>query len=255
MSSLAYLLHDPRSDQDENVRKRKKPKECPCKVTMRIMAALGGKKTAAMHARPTDAWTCEDWEDHFQEEETLLLPILRERGLGAEARRIRVEHDVMRRYYKKYGCMPDEALGEHAAFEDWLVSTHLADLDPLKAATANDGHARGRRGGAVAAGWGVSRVPSADSVRLMEEDKAVRAKLRKLPQMPSMTSRGLDWEQWADAYGVPAGLIMPPSGGRLARYASARGLARVRPEIGTGALGGPVWVSDDGGSTWARAIS
>lgn len=252
MSNLAYLLRDPLSDEDEEMAvrkgKRKKPKECPCKVTMRIMAALGGKKTAAMHARPTDAWTCQDWEDHFQEEETLLLPILYDRGLAAEANRIRVEHDVMRRYYQKYDCMPDEALGEHAAFEDWLVSTRLADLDPLKAAAANDGH----RGGAAAAGWGVSRKPSMDSVRLMEEDKAVRAKLRKLPPMPAVTSRGLDWERWADDYGVPAGVVLRPLRGR---YADTRGLHRVRPEIGTGALGGPVWVSDDGGRTWARAVS
>ena len=33
-------------------------------------------------------------------------------------------------YLDRYGEMPEEALAQHAAFEDWLASTYLPDLDP-----------------------------------------------------------------------------------------------------------------------------
>lgn len=107
-------------------------KECPCKVTMRVLAALGAEKTARMHARSGDEWTDQEWLDHFEEEERILLPILIERRLSREAYRIATEHKVMLRYKQKNGVWPMDALMEHAAYEDYLVANFLGDLDPLR---------------------------------------------------------------------------------------------------------------------------
>lgn len=105
-------------------------KECPCKVSMRIMTALGAKHSAKMHAAPLANWSREDWPIHFEEEEVLLLPVLRKRGLIQEVDKVLEEHRVFLRYLERYGEMPEEALAQHAAFEDWLASTYLPDLDP-----------------------------------------------------------------------------------------------------------------------------
>ena len=105
-------------------------KECPCKVTMRVLAALGAEKTARMHARSGDEWSDQDWLDHFEEEERILLPLLIERHLSREAHRIATEHKVMLRYKKRHGVWPMDALMEHAAYEDYLVANFLGDLDP-----------------------------------------------------------------------------------------------------------------------------
>lgn len=105
-------------------------KECPCQVTMRVMAALGAPKTARMHARLGEAWSFEDWTDHFFEEEKFFLPLLRARGFSREAARIEEEHKIFLRHYRLNGRWLADALDEHAAFEDYLVSTFLSDLDP-----------------------------------------------------------------------------------------------------------------------------
>lgn len=109
---------------------REKLTECPCKISMRIMAALGATHSAKMHAAPLAAWKERDWLQHFDEEERIILPLLHKRGLHREAEKILEEHRVFRRYLSRYGHAPEEALGEHAAFEDWLSSTYLSDLDP-----------------------------------------------------------------------------------------------------------------------------
>jgi hypothetical protein len=97
---------------------------------MRVMAALGAPKTARMHARLGEAWSFEDWTDHFFEEEKFFLPLLRARGFSREAARIEEEHKIFLRHYRLNGRWLADALDEHAAFEDYLVSTFLSDLDP-----------------------------------------------------------------------------------------------------------------------------
>lgn len=109
---------------------REKLTECPCKISMRIMAALGAKHSAKMHAAPLAAWKSRDWLLHFDEEERFILPLLHRRGLHREAEKILEEHRVFRQYLDRYGHVPEDALGEHAEFEDWLSSTYLSDLDP-----------------------------------------------------------------------------------------------------------------------------
>lgn len=114
-------------------------KECPCKVTMRVMASLGAKKTARMHLQPNNEWSDQDWEDHLTEEDDVLIPILRARGHQREADRIATEHVVMRRFRQQHGKWPMDALMQHAAYEDWVVANLLGDLDPLKKAETSHG--------------------------------------------------------------------------------------------------------------------
>jgi DUF438 domain-containing protein len=95
--------------------------ECKCKKMARLLRKLGATHAAAMHAKIGAQWSNEDWETHFREEETLILPLMRKAGMTAAVDRILREHRIMREAMRRSGSMPETMAEPHAAYEDDVV--------------------------------------------------------------------------------------------------------------------------------------
>lgn len=90
---------------------------CPCKVTSAFLAMQGATLSARMHREPYTVFSRDEWLRHFEEEEQILLPLLREHGFAAEASRILREHHE----YRSQPVWTSKSLKAHARFEDEAV--------------------------------------------------------------------------------------------------------------------------------------
>lgn len=112
--------------------------ECPCRLTGRLLDALGAKHAAKMHHSPDAVWTIPDWRWHAGDEETFLFPKLlvvaaRFDALGMDdGRKIRKavdrllsDHVVFERDYWAAGKMiPDALMKPHGELEERLVERY-----------------------------------------------------------------------------------------------------------------------------------
>lgn len=95
---------------------------CSCSLTIRWLAAHGGKHAARINAAhlPEDRWSLRDWFAHFAEEERLLF-----RYFPPRIQRIlRAHHAQFRIQLRLYGAVDADLMKRHAAIEDAYTKTH-----------------------------------------------------------------------------------------------------------------------------------
>jgi hypothetical protein len=99
--------------------------KCACKFTSEFMAKHGGTHSAKMHAANAQAqdgkWSVRDWKLHFEEEQRILVPLLRKYGLGYAADVIAREHVTLVMQLDRTKTMDEELLRRHSEFEDMIV--------------------------------------------------------------------------------------------------------------------------------------
>jgi hypothetical protein len=104
---------------------------CDCEDTVRVLAYLGARQSAEMHAHPDRDFPPEAWFEHMQEEDDLLCPLLERRGYGRAAKRIADDHRRYRTIYARTGTLPLDDLHAHGKFEDEVIREALPDLIAL----------------------------------------------------------------------------------------------------------------------------
>jgi hypothetical protein len=93
---------------------------CPCKLTAAFMSLpqINAPVTARMHREMGGGvYSREDWLAHFDEEDTIVVPLLRQYGFHADADRMTREHN----YYRRQPYWNFVDLQNHGVWEDTVI--------------------------------------------------------------------------------------------------------------------------------------
>lgn len=101
---------------------------CNCQKTLHFLAKIGAHHAARMHKVGfAEQWKARDWLIHFDEEERLLFPIMRKKGLALLVDRLLEQHEMFRAEIRKRGEIVSlDALKQHARIEDEAIDAIAA---------------------------------------------------------------------------------------------------------------------------------
>ncbi len=87
---------------------------CPCKIVGSFLAHLSMPISSRMHLDLDAKYTRDEWLQHFQEEDDVIVPLMSRHGMVQEAERILSDHKRFRRQIRWLA----EELSAHAGRED-----------------------------------------------------------------------------------------------------------------------------------------